>query len=175
MLVADSLVAAGWHGYDETEYERVIDRPQGVDAFAVGAGAGVLIGDGVVRDDSWIEVFASSDGGFAAVQAAGADYAATLRAALAVAQDYETGPTLLAPSGTVVVISSASDGSGDDAQPLAPARPGPDPRDHPWPDAGAEYGLSIEVPAGSYAVSGTWYTELADGCYARWRFLPDAP
>jgi hypothetical protein len=174
-LVVDSLDAPEWRGSDEAEFDRVIAHPEGVGAFAVGTGAGVLIGDAVVRDDSWIEVFVAPDGGFAAVQAAGDDYAATLRAALAVPQDDEAGGLLLIPSGTAVVMSAAGDGSGDHAQPLVPGRPGPDPRHHPWPDASAQKGLSLEIPRGSYAVSGTWYTELGDGCYARWRFLPTAP
>ena len=63
MLVADSHVAAGWRGSDDTEYDRVITHPEGLSAFEVGAGAGALIGDGVVRDDSWIEVFAAPEGG----------------------------------------------------------------------------------------------------------------
>jgi hypothetical protein len=175
MLVADSLVAAGWRGSDDTEYDRVITHPEGLSAFEVGAGVGVLIGDGVVRDDSWIEVFAAPEGGFAAVQAGGVDYAATLRAGLAVPGDDETGPPLLIPCSTVVVMSSAGDGGGDYAQPLAVARPDPDPRNHSWPAATAQNGLSLDLPRGAYAVSGTWYTELGDSCYARWRFLPIVP
>lgn len=70
-------------------------------------------------------------------------------------------------------MSSAEDGAGDHAQRLAPARPGPDPTDHPWPDESSGDGLALDVVAGRYAVSGTWYTDLDDdGCFARWRFLP---
>lgn len=172
LLVADGLAAADWRGQDEGEFARVVVHPEGLGDFRLAAGAGLLLNDAVVRDDSWIEVFQRVDGAFALVQAAGEDYAAMVRAALAVEEDDETGGLLEAPSGSVTVMSSACDGGGHDAQRLVPAQPGPDPQEHSWPDEHSEAGLSLPVRSGRFEVSGTWFTELGEGCYARWCFVP---
>src|ERR1051325_4482556 len=76
-LAVDAALREQWRGgSDEDLYEeRILGLGPAVTSIAVGAAMAVLVGgDGVVRDDSWMEVFEASDGALAIVQASGSDY-----------------------------------------------------------------------------------------------------
>lgn len=96
--------------------------------------AALVGGDGVVRDDSWIEVFEAASGPIAIVQASAADYPEALARALPypTAQD-EDGGTLNVRSGALAIFSAAVDGTGPHSVPLLAAQPGPVPPVHDPP------------------------------------------
>jgi hypothetical protein len=74
-LAVDAALRHAWHGYSNDDYDQVIPLGWQDTSVRVGVGRAVLVGaDGVVRDDSWIEVFATDTGLVAIVQASGPDY-----------------------------------------------------------------------------------------------------
>ncbi|MCW6003472.1 hypothetical protein K1W54_02580 [Micromonospora sp. CPCC 205371] len=172
-LAMDAVLREGWRGgSDEDLYEvRIVGLGPEVTSIPVGAGAAVLVGgDGVVRDDSWMEVLEANDGALAIVQAAGAEYPHVIAQAL----DYPDrgdidGGTLRVESGELAIFSAAVDG----VDPLLPARSGPMPTAHGWPTGQADPGLLIPARHRTYRLAVRWYTELPDdGCFARWLLLP---
>jgi hypothetical protein len=141
----------------------------------VGDGRAVIVGaDGVVRDDSWIEVFEAASGLLAIVQASGPDYPDVLARAL----DYpdaedDVGDTLHVSSGELAVFTAAADGSGPYSTPLLPARPGPVPPVHGPPMREEDPGLLFSTAHTAYELKVRWYTELDDdNCFARWLLIP---
>lgn len=172
-LAVDAALRQGWRGgSDEDLYEdRIVGLGPDVTSIPVGNGAAVLVGgDGVVRDDSWMEVLEANDGARAIVQAAGCDY----RRAVAQALNYPDGGdidggTLRVDSGKLAIFSAAADG----ADPLLPASPGPVPAVHGRPTGAADPGLLIATSHRMYRLAVRWYTELPDdGCFARWLLCP---
>jgi hypothetical protein len=71
----------------------------------VGAGRGILVGaDGVVGDDSWMEVFTTESGCIAVVQASGPDYPDILARALAYpVENDQDGDALTVDSGQLAI------------------------------------------------------------------------
>src|SRR5690349_20751731 len=68
-LAIDAGRRGGWRGGSGEDFERMLDEGPEAASIAVGAGSAALVGgDGVVRDDSWIEVFRSEGGALAFVQ-----------------------------------------------------------------------------------------------------------
>jgi hypothetical protein len=83
-LAVDAALRDAWQGFSSDEFDQVAGLGPGNTSLSVGAGrAAVVGGDGVVRDDSWIEVFEAASGLVAIVQASGPDYPAVLARALA--------------------------------------------------------------------------------------------
>ncbi len=69
-LAIDAMCRSEWCGYSHDDFERVVDMLREDTTIPVGAGRAALVGgDGVVRDDSRIEVFQPDDGILAFVQA----------------------------------------------------------------------------------------------------------
>src|SRR5689334_4904804 len=103
----------------EDHFDQVVDLPENETSVPVGSGRGVLVGaDGVVRDDSWIEVFTSAKGTIAITQASGDDYPRALAAALDYPDDEdEPGDTLVVDSGELAIFSAAADGTGPYSMP----------------------------------------------------------
>lgn len=142
-LAVDAALRHAWHGYSNDDYDQVIPLGWQDTSVPVGAGRAVLAGaDGVVRDDSWIEVFATDTGLVAIVQASGPDYPDVLARALGYpVTDDQDGGTLKAGSGELAIFSAAIDGTGPYSGPFVNARPGPVPPGHgppsrevgPWP------------------------------------------
>jgi hypothetical protein len=172
-LAVDAALREGWRGgSDENLYEeRIVGLGPDITSIAVGAGTAVLVGgDGVVRDDSWMEVLEADDGALAIVQASGSDY----RRVVAQALDYPDrgdidGGTLRVDSGELAIFSAAVDG----ADPLLPVSSGPAPAAHGRPTGAADPGLLIETSHRTYRLAVRWYTELPDeGCFARWLLRP---
>jgi hypothetical protein len=59
-LVVDAALRDAWHGFSKSEYDQVARLGRQGTSIPVGTGRAVLVGgDGVVRDDSWIEVAAA--------------------------------------------------------------------------------------------------------------------
>ncbi|WP_435204929.1 hypothetical protein [Micromonospora sp. bgisy143] len=114
-LAIDAVRRSGWCGYSNDDFERVVDITPEDTTIPVGAGRAALAGgDGVVRDDSWIEVFQSDDGVLAFVQASGPDYPRVLAAALEHPDaDDDEGDDLAGGSGELAVFSTAVDGVGE--------------------------------------------------------------
>jgi hypothetical protein len=75
-LAIDEALRGAWHGFSNDDFERqVVPLGWQHTSIAVGTGRAVLVGaDGVVGDDSWMEVFESGAGVVAVVQASGPDY-----------------------------------------------------------------------------------------------------
>src|SRR5690348_12448093 len=68
-VAVDAELRGAWHGFSEDEYQQVISLGWQVTSVLVGSGRALLAGaGGVVRDDSWMEVFQSRAGGVAIVQ-----------------------------------------------------------------------------------------------------------
>ena len=74
-LAIDARLRGAWLGYSNDDFDRIVDLGAEPTGLPVGTVDAALIGgDGVVRDDSWIEVFESGHGAIAAVQASGEHY-----------------------------------------------------------------------------------------------------
>lgn len=175
-LAVDAAFREAWHGFSKEEYfDQVVDLPLTETGIPVGAGRAVVVGgDGVVRDDSWIEVFTTASGLMALVQAAGPDYPDALARALGHpdAED-DDGETLNVPSGQLAVFSAAVDGAGPYSVPLLAARPGPVPSVHGPPSREEDPGLLLPAAHTAYRLKVRWYTELdANACFARWLLIP---
>jgi hypothetical protein len=172
-LAVDAALRGQWRGgSDEDLYEeRIAGLEQDVTSVPLDVGAAVLVGgDGVVRDDSWMEVFEADDGALAIVQASGTDYRYVVAAALE-HPDHEDldGGMLQVDSGKLAIFSAAVDGN----YPLLPASPGPVPAVHGRPTNEADPGLLLATKQRTYRLAVRWYTELGeDGCFARWLLLP---
>jgi hypothetical protein len=84
-LAVDATLRSAWRGFSNDDYDQVVAlSPEEDTSVPVGAGRGLLVGaDGVVRDDSWMEVFTAPPGLIAVVQASGLDYPDILARALA--------------------------------------------------------------------------------------------
>jgi hypothetical protein len=68
-LAVDSALRSAWRGYGNDDYEKLILTLSGeTGGVPVGAGRAALVGDGTVRDDSWIEAFQTRTGLVAFVQ-----------------------------------------------------------------------------------------------------------
>ena len=113
-LAVDAALRHAWHGYSNDDYNQVIPLGWQDTSVPVGAGRAVLAGaNGVVRDDSWIEVFATGTDLVAIVQASGPDYPDVLARALGYpVTDDQDGGTLKAGSGELAIFSAAIDGTG---------------------------------------------------------------
>ncbi|WP_301548194.1 hypothetical protein [Micromonospora sp. C95] len=60
-LAIDSAGRGDWRGDSEEEFDRTLELTPEETGLSVGMRMAVLVGgDGVVRDDSWIEVFRST-------------------------------------------------------------------------------------------------------------------
>jgi hypothetical protein len=174
-LAIDAALRGAWQGASNGDFEQVVALGWQDTSVPVGTGRAVLVGaDGVVRDDSWIEVFESEAGLVAIVQAAGPDYPDALARALDYpVTDAEDGYELRVSSGEIAVFSAAYDGAGPHSQPLVSARPGPVPADHGFPPHKTDPGLLISAPHTRYKLKVRWYTTPNDdNCFARWLLIP---
>lgn len=174
-LVLDAGAALAWRGGTGDDVERLFGRPE-QESLPVGGGTAVVVGDPVVRDDSWIEVLRGDDGAVCVVQVSAADHAGALRQALAhPVDDDEAVATIEVTSGRPVVLDPMSDGGGPAAARLLPAAPGPFPQVAGPPPPDLTPGLELVTGSTSCDVRGRWFTELEglDGdCFARWLLLP---
>ncbi len=174
-LAVDASLRGAWRGFSDDQYDDIVDlRPEDT-SIPVGAGWAVIVGaDGVVRDDSWMEVFQAEDGSIAVVQASGPDYPCVLTEALRYPDtDDEDGAPLIVHSGEIALFSAACDGTGSHSQPLVPARPGPVPPVHGRPSHAADPGLVITTTYTTFAFKVRWYTQLdGESCFARWLLIP---
>jgi hypothetical protein len=174
-LAVDAALRDAWHGYSNDDYDQVIALGWQGTSVPAGTGRAVIVGgDGVVRDDSWIEVFETDTGLMAIVQASGPDYPDVLARALdyPVAED-EDGDALNVSSGELVLFSAAIDGAGPYSGPLVSAQPGPVPPVHGPPSREVDPGLVISAPHTRYKLKVRWYTKLdEDNCFARWLLIP---
>jgi len=137
-LAVDASLRSAWHGVSNDDYDQVVGlSPEEGTSVLVGAGRGLLVGaDRVVRDDSWMEVFATKSGLVAVVQASGPDYPDILARALAYpVEDDQDGDELTADSGQLAIFSAAADGTGRYSGPWTSARPGPVPDLHGPPSS----------------------------------------
>jgi hypothetical protein len=163
----------------DDQFDQVVEMVSTQESsLPVGTGRALLVGaDGVVRDDSWIEVLLSEAGVVALVQADGPNYRRAIVDALSYPTDEDDrGDELLVPSGELAIFSSASDGAGQYATRLLPARPGPLPLEHGRPARGVEPGVLLQTSSGAYRLRIRWYTLLDDdSCFARWLLLPTEP
>ena len=174
-LAVDAALRHAWHGYSNDDYDQVVLLGWQDTSVPVGAGRAVLAGaDGVVRDDSWIEVFATGTGLVAIVQASGPDYPDVLARALGYpVTDDQDGDALKAGSGELAIFSAAIDGTGPYSGPFVNARPGPVPPGHGPPSREVDPGLLISVRHTEYKLKVRWYTRLdEDNCFARWLLIP---
>jgi hypothetical protein len=174
-LAVDAALRDAWHGFSNDEFDQIVELGLEDTSVPVGDGRAVIVGaDGVVRDDSWIEVFEAASGLLAIVQASGPDYPDVLARALdhPDAED-EVGDTLHVSSGELAVFSAAADGSGPYSMPLLPARPGPVPPVHGPPAREEDPGLLLSTAHTAHELKVRWYTELdEDNCFARWLLIP---
>ncbi|MGA4995127.1 hypothetical protein [Nonomuraea bangladeshensis] len=174
-LAVDASLRGAWHGFSDNQYDDIVDLGPEDTSIPVGAGRAALVGaDGVVRDDSWMEVFQAEDGGIAVVQASGPDYPRVLTEALRYPDtDDEDGGPLIVHSGEIALFSAACDGTGPHSQPLVPARPGPVPPVHGRPSHEDDPGLLISTAYTAFTFKVRWYTQLdEEGCFARWLLTP---
>ena len=157
-LAVDAALRHAWHGYSNDDYDQVVPLGWQDTSVPVGVGRAVLVGaDGVVRDDSWIEVFATDTGLVAIVQASGPGYPDVLARALGY-------PVTDDPDGDALKA-----GSGE----LANAGPGPVPPGHGPPSREVDPGLLISVRHTMYMLKVRWYARLdEDNCFARWLLIP---
>lgn len=128
-LAVDAALRGAWHGLSSDDYDQVVALGWRDTSLRVGIGRAVLVGgDGVVCDDSWVEVFEAETGAVAIVQASGSDYPDVLARALGypVAEDQD-GDALTVGSGELAIFNAALDGAGLYSGPLVNARPGPGP------------------------------------------------
>jgi hypothetical protein len=174
-LAIDAAVGRFWRGMSGNEYDRIVDMTPEETSIAVAGSTALLVGaDGVVGDDSWMEVFESADGALAIVQASGPDYRSTLESALHYPSAIDdVGDALSVPSGDLAIFSAALDGIGEHAMPLSPPQPGPPPAEHGPPSPEPDTGLLLPARSNGYALRVRWYTEIDDqSCFARWLLLP---
>jgi hypothetical protein len=126
-LAVDAALRSTWRGFSSDDYDLVVTlSPEEDTSVPVGAGRGILVGaDGVVGDDSWMEVFTTESGCMAVVQASGPDYPDILARALAhPMEDDQDGDTLNVDSGQLAIFSAAADGTGRYSGPWTNAQPG---------------------------------------------------
>ncbi|MFI7547473.1 hypothetical protein [Actinoplanes sp. NPDC049599] len=178
-LAVDAAVRHLWLGFSEDEYfDRIVDLGPEETGISLGEHTAAVVGaDGVVRDDSWMEVFESPEGSIAIIQASGDDYRKTLTAALRYPGDSDDpGTTIHVRSGELAVFSAACDGAGEYSMTLRPALPGRAPAEHGAPARAADTGLLVKTRSTRYRVEARSYTEL-DGasCFARWLLVPEQP
>ncbi|GAA1655475.1 hypothetical protein [Actinoplanes couchii] len=175
-LAIDSAGRGDWRGDSDEEFDRTLELTPRETGLVVGTRTAVLVGgDGVVRDDSWIEVFRSESGVLAFVQAGGPDYRMALAAALACPdEDDLDGAVVGVDSSELAVFTAAADGDGEFANPFERARPGPVPAEHGPPPRGAGPGLLISTEGvAAYRLKVRWFTELDDESrFARWLLIP---
>jgi hypothetical protein len=174
-LAVGAALRDAWQGFSNDEFDQVVELGPQDTSIPVGAGRAVVVGgDGVVRDDSWVEVFEAASGVVAIVQASGPDYPDVLARAL----DYldvedEDSDTLMLSSGELAIFSAAVDGAGLYSVPLLTARPGPVPPVHGPPSREVDPGLLFSTLHTAYKLKIRWYTELdEDNCFARWLLIP---
>ncbi|MER7211938.1 hypothetical protein ABT340_33190 [Streptosporangium sp. NPDC000239] len=174
-LAVDASLRDAWRGFSDDQYDDIVDLGPEDTSIPVGAGQAALVGaDGVVGDDSWMEVFQAEDGGIAVVQASSPDYPRTLTQALGYPDtDDEDGAPLIVHSGEIALFSAACDGTGPHSQRLVPARPGPVPSVNGRPPHGADPGLLITTTYTTFAFKVRWCTQLdEESCFARWLLAP---
>lgn len=174
-LAVGAALRDAWRGFTEDHYDQVVQLGQYETSVPVGASRAVLVGsDGVVRDDSWIEVFTSASGTIALVQASGPNYPHVLAEALAYPDtEDDLGDTLIVGNGELAIFSAASDGTGPYSVPLVPAKPGPVPPVHGPPSRETDPGLLLAGIDTTYQLKVRWYTVLDDdSCFARWLLIP---
>ena len=125
-LAVDAALRDAWHGFSNDQFGRVVELGPQDTTVRVGSGRAAVVGaDGVVRDDSWMEVFAAASGQIAIIQAAGPDYPDLLARVHDYPQvDDDDGGMLEVSSGELVIFSAAADGAGPYSMPLFTARPG---------------------------------------------------
>jgi hypothetical protein len=178
-LVVDATLRSAWRGFSDGDYDQVVAlSPEEDTSVPVGAGRALLVGaDGVVRDDSWMEVFATKSGLIAVVQASGPDYPDILARALAYpVDDDQVGDALTVDSGQLAIFSAAADGAGRYSGPWTSARLGPVPDVHGPPAPGADPGLLIPALHTRYSFKVRWHTwPDVDNCFARWLLIPALP
>jgi hypothetical protein len=174
-LALDAALREAWRGASDDEFDKIVELGPDVTSVPVGPGSAALVGgDGVVRDDSWIEVFQAAHGPIAIVQASGPDYPHALARALDhPSTDDEDGCALHVRSGTLALFSAAVDGAGPHSTPLLAARPGPVPPVHGPPSRGVDPGLLLSTTHTAYKLKVRWYTELDENNrFARWLLIP---
>ena len=126
-LAVDAALRSAWRGFSNDDYDLVVTlSPEEDTSVPVGAGRGILVGaDGVVGDDSWMEVFTTKSGCIAVVQASGPDYPGILASALAYPVEVDQdGDALTVDSGQLAIFSAAADGTGRYSGPWTYAQPG---------------------------------------------------
>jgi hypothetical protein len=174
-LAVDAALRDAWQGFSNVGLEQVVGLGPKDTSVPVGAARAVVVGgDGVVRDDSWIEVFEASSGRVAFVQASGPDYPDVLTRALGYPDvEDEDGDTLKVSSGELAIFSAAVDGAGPHSVPVLTAQPGPVPPVHGPPSREMDPGLLFSTAHTAYKLKVRWYTELdGDNCFARWLLIP---
>ena len=175
-LAVDAALRSAWRGFSNDDYDLVVGLSWEDTSVPVGAGRGLLVGaDGVVGDDSWMEVFINKSGRLAVVQASGPDYPAILARALAYPlTDDQDGDPLAVDSGQLAIFSAATDGTGRYSGPWVSPEPGPVPDVPGPPTDGVDPGLLMPVPCTRYSLKVRWYTRPdEDHCFARWLLIPD--
>ncbi|SOD97396.1 hypothetical protein [Blastococcus haudaquaticus] len=176
-LALDADLLGEWFGMSGGAYERLVpDLSYEKTSVPIGRGSAALVlTDGDVGDEGWLEVFRDDDGAIAIIQAGGPDYPGILGAALAhPTDDDEDGDSLSVPTGRLALISAALDGWGPDGAPLAPESSGPAPTSSEY-DAAADDagGPLLRVLPGTYRLSIRWMVELDDeSAFARWLLTP---
>ncbi|HEX6521864.1 MAG TPA: hypothetical protein VF070_17940 [Streptosporangiaceae bacterium] len=175
-LAVDAALRGAWHGLSSDDGDQVVALGWRDTSIPVGTGRAVLVGgDGVVRDDSWVEVFEAETGVVAIVQASGSDYPDVLARALGypVVEDQD-GDALKVGSGELAIFNTALDGTGPYSGPLVNAQPGPVPPVHGPPSYEAvDPVLLISTSHTEYKLKVRWYTKLdEDSCFARWLLIP---
>jgi hypothetical protein len=176
-LAVDAALRDAWRGFTEDHFGQIIGLGPNETSVPVGAGSALLVGaDGVVRDDSWVEVFVGGGGTIAVVQASGSDYRYVLAEALGYPDAEDgLGDVLIVGSGKLAIFSAAADGAGPYSVPLLPAEPGPVPAVHGPPSPQTDPGLLLTSADTAYQLKVRWYTELDDdSCFARWLLTPIA-
>lgn len=123
-LAVDTELRDLWRGHSDDHFDQVVALGWESAIIAIGSGRAAVVGaDGVVRDDSWMEVFESSSGAFAVIQASGPDYPGVISAALTFPDcDDQDGGVIEVPSGELTVFSAAVDGTGPYSMDLIPGR-----------------------------------------------------
>lgn len=177
-LAMDADLLPLWRGSSNNVFEEVVvPLDQDVTSLPVGTGsAGLIATDPFVSDEGWLEVFRSADdrSDIAVVQAGGPDYPAVLAAALAhPEEDGELGDLVAVPSGRLVFLSAALDGTGEMGASTSGERPGPVPGSQDYDedddDAG---GPLLNVGPRTFRLVVRWLVELdEDAAFARWLLL----
>ncbi|MFG1882545.1 hypothetical protein [Micromonospora sp. NPDC049102] len=175
-LAIDSAGRSDWRGHTDDEFDRTVHLTWQETGLAVGSRMAALVGgDGVVRDDSWVEVFRGGSGALALVQAGGLDYRSVLAAALEYPDDQDLdGVMIEVRSGELAVFTAAADGDGEFANPFEQARPGLVPAEHGPPSRGVDPGLLISTDGvTAFRLKVRWFTELDEKSrFARWLLIP---